>query len=148
MKIRVNPIEKHVNLIFSGKFVVIFFKASLTRVKKFKGPLFASGLLTSVCDWSLNFPDSYKYGMYEFHMLLFSETEFLTFEMYTVLVNKLFVIISNWISVDFKGICNSLVLDKQTNKQADLFCAYLSQQKYSVLQTHKVRGSQLIAAHH
>ena len=42
-KLRVNPIEKHVNSIFTGKFVVIFFKAPLTRVKSIRGPIFASG---------------------------------------------------------------------------------------------------------
>ena len=42
-KLRVNPIEKHVNSISNGKSVVIFFRAPLTRVKNFKGPLFASG---------------------------------------------------------------------------------------------------------
>ena len=41
-KLRVNPIEKHVNSIFNGKSVVIFFRAPLTRVKNFKGPFFAS----------------------------------------------------------------------------------------------------------
>ena len=41
-KLRVNPIEKHVNSIFNGKSVVIFFRSPLTRVKHFKGPLFAS----------------------------------------------------------------------------------------------------------
>ena len=39
-KLRVNPIEKHVNSIFNGKSVVIFFRAPLTRVKNFKGPPF------------------------------------------------------------------------------------------------------------
>ena len=43
-KLRVNPIKKHVNSIFSGKFVVFFFKAPLqgskTGVKNFKGPPF------------------------------------------------------------------------------------------------------------
>ena len=40
-KLRVNPIEKHVNSIFNGKSVVIFFSGlPLTRVKTFKGPLF------------------------------------------------------------------------------------------------------------
>ena len=34
------PIEKHVNSIFTGKFVVIFFRAPLTRVKNFKSPPF------------------------------------------------------------------------------------------------------------
>ena len=42
-KLRVNPIENHVNSIFNGKSVVIFFRAPLTRVKNCKGPLFASG---------------------------------------------------------------------------------------------------------
>ena len=42
-KLWVNPIEKHVNSISTGKFVVIFFRAPLTRVKNFRGPLFASG---------------------------------------------------------------------------------------------------------
>ena len=39
-KLRVNPIEKHVNSIFNGKSVVIFFQGPLTRVKNFKGPPF------------------------------------------------------------------------------------------------------------
>ena len=39
-KLRVNPIEKHVNSIFNWKYVVIFFRAPLTRVKNFKGSLF------------------------------------------------------------------------------------------------------------
>ena len=41
-KLWVNPIEKHVNSIFTRKFVVICFRAPLTKVKYFKGPLFAS----------------------------------------------------------------------------------------------------------
>ena len=41
-KLRVNPIEKRVNSIFTGKFMVIFFKAP-HKGQKFKGPLFASG---------------------------------------------------------------------------------------------------------
>ena len=36
-------IEKHVNSIFTGKFVIFFKAPPLTRVKNFKGPLFASG---------------------------------------------------------------------------------------------------------
>ena len=42
-KLWVNPIEKHVNSIFTRKFVVICFRVPLTRVKNYKGPLFASG---------------------------------------------------------------------------------------------------------
>ena len=55
-KLRVNPIEKHVNSIFTEKFVVIFFKPPLTRVKTFKGPPFCirPPPLTSVCEWSLS----------------------------------------------------------------------------------------------
>ena len=34
------PIEKHVDSIFTDKFVVIFFKVTLTRVKNFKVPPF------------------------------------------------------------------------------------------------------------
>ena len=43
-KLWVNPIEKHVNSIYTGKFVVIFFKAPPphTKVKNFKDPLFVS----------------------------------------------------------------------------------------------------------
>ena len=53
-KLRVNPIEKHVNSIFNGKSVVIFFRAPLTRVKNFKGPPFCiRPPLTSVCERSL-----------------------------------------------------------------------------------------------
>ena len=50
-KLRVNPIEKHVNSIFNGKSVVIFFRAPLTRVKNFKVPplqVFVNGPLFSV----------------------------------------------------------------------------------------------------
>ena len=52
-KLRVNPIEKHVNSIFNGKSVVIFFRSPLQGSKIFRAPLFASGPLTSVCERSL-----------------------------------------------------------------------------------------------
>ena len=43
MKITGQPHRKHINSIFTGKFVVIFFRAPpLTRIKNFKGPLFTS----------------------------------------------------------------------------------------------------------
>ena len=63
-KLRVNPIEKHVNSIFNGKSVVIFFRAPLTRVKNVQGPPFCiRPPLTSVCELSLTLLDltkSYK----------------------------------------------------------------------------------------
>ena len=47
------PLEKHVNIIFTGKFVVIFFKALLQGSKILSAPLFASAPPpTSVCEWS------------------------------------------------------------------------------------------------
>ena len=57
-KLRVNPIEKHVNSIFNGKSVVIFFRAPLTRVKNFKGPLFASGPPYK-CLWTVPYQDNF-----------------------------------------------------------------------------------------
>ena len=48
----VNPIEKHVNLIFTGKFV-IFFKAPSQGSMILRAHIFASGQTTSVCEWSL-----------------------------------------------------------------------------------------------
>ena len=62
-KLRVNPIEKHVNSIFNGKSVVIFFRFSpLTRVKSLNGPLFASAPLTSVCERSLKASKNFMKG--------------------------------------------------------------------------------------
>ena len=46
-KLWVNPIEKHVNSIFTGKFVIIFQALPLQEFKHFEGPP------TSVCEWSL-----------------------------------------------------------------------------------------------
>ena len=46
--------KAYVNSIFIGKFVVIFFKPPLQGVKHFKGPLFASGPVTSVLNGSLS----------------------------------------------------------------------------------------------
>ena len=42
-KLQVNPIEKHVNSIFTGKFVVIFFKTSLQGSKILRAPIFVLG---------------------------------------------------------------------------------------------------------
>ena len=41
-KLRFNLIEKHVNSIFTGKFVVIFFKAPLQGPTIFRAQIFAS----------------------------------------------------------------------------------------------------------
>ena len=54
MKLRVNAVEKHINSIFNGKSVVIFFRPPPLQGSKFlRAPLFASGPLTSVCERSL-----------------------------------------------------------------------------------------------
>ena len=53
-KLRVNPIKKHVNSIFNGKSVAIFFRAPFIRVKNFKGlPFCIRPPHTSVCERSL-----------------------------------------------------------------------------------------------
>ena len=52
-KIQVNLIEKHVNSIFTGKFVLIFFSPPY-KGQKFSGSSFLHQIpLTSVCEWSL-----------------------------------------------------------------------------------------------
>ena len=54
MKIMGKPLRKSYKLNFTGKFVVIFFKALLLKVKNFKGPLFASASPpSSICEQSL-----------------------------------------------------------------------------------------------
>ena len=61
-KLWVNPIEKHVNSIFTGKFVVIFLGAPLIRVKNSKGQLFASGP-PNKCLWTVPYIICWK-GIY------------------------------------------------------------------------------------
>ena len=55
-KLWVNPIEKHVNSIFNGKSVVIFFRAPLQGSKILRAPPFCiRPPLTSICERSLRF---------------------------------------------------------------------------------------------
>ena len=53
LNLQVNPIEKHVNSIFIGKFVVIFFQGPPFQGSQILGPPFCISPLTSVCEWSL-----------------------------------------------------------------------------------------------
>ena len=52
-KLRVNPIEKHVNSIFDGKYVVIFSGPPFQESKMLRAPFLHQGPLTSVCKRSL-----------------------------------------------------------------------------------------------
>ena len=54
MKITGQPQRKACNLNFRWKICSFFSRPPLTRVNNFRGPLFASGPLTSVCEWSLS----------------------------------------------------------------------------------------------
>ena len=76
-KLWVNPIQKHVNSIFTGKFVVMFFKVPLTRVKYFKGPPFCirppNKCLWTVPNYTLHYAEWYIVKKASFAIMIQSQ---------------------------------------------------------------------------